>query len=135
MKILIVEDDREYRALLYELLHSMGHDLMAVSDALHAVALLDENNNGIDLVVLDLNMPRLGGQEIMDTYAGWSKCRAHFIIMSGCFDPERYKDHPKVVGCLHKPISNDALRQMVAKAQGVIAAAKAASPVAIPAQE
>ena len=135
MKILIVEDDRDYRALLYELLHSMGHDIMAVCDALHAVALLDENNNGIDLVVLDLNMPRLGGQEIMDTYAGWSKCRAYFIIMSGCFDPERYKDHPKVVGCLHKPITNDALRQMVAKAQGVVAAAKAATPVAIPAQE
>jgi len=39
------------------LLHSMGHDMLAVSDALHAVALLDEANNGIDLVILDLNLP------------------------------------------------------------------------------
>jgi CheY-like chemotaxis protein len=125
MKILIVEDDRDYRALLYELLHSMGHDIMAVCDALHAVALLDESNNGIDL----------GGHEIMDTYAGWSKCRAHFIIMSGCFDPERYKDHPKVIGCLHKPITNDALKEMVAKAQKFIAGLKAGPPALIPAQE
>lgn len=128
MKILIVEDDRNYRALLYELLHSMGHDIMAVSDALHAVALLDENNNGIDLVILDLNMPRLGGHEIMETYAGWSKCRAHFIIMSGCLDPDRYKDHPKVIGCLHKPMTNDVLRDMVEKAQQFIAGTKTASP-------
>jgi Response regulator containing CheY-like receiver, AAA-type ATPase, and DNA-binding domains len=129
MKILIVEDDRDYRALLYELLHSMGHDIMAVSDALHAVALLDEKNNGIDLVVLDLNMPRLGGNEIMETYAGWSKCHARFIIMSGCFDPERYKDHPKVIGCLHKPITNDALREMVIKAQGIISKSKSTPPI------
>jgi DNA-binding NtrC family response regulator len=128
MKILIVEDDRDYRALLYEHLHGMGHDIMAVSDALHAVALLDENNNGIDLVMLDLNMPRLGGHEIMATYATWSKCRAQFIIMSGCFDPERYKDHPKVIGCLQKPITNEALREMIGKAQQFIAGTKAGSP-------
>ena len=120
MKILLVEDDRDYRALLYELLHSMGHDMLAVSDALHAVALLDEANNGIDLVILDLNLPRLGGDQIMKTYANWTKCHARFIIMSGFFNPDHYKDHPKVVGCLHKPISADSLKKMVEKAEGVL---------------
>ena len=116
MKILLVEDDRDYRALLYGLLHSWGHDMLAVSDALHAVALLDENNNGIDLVLLDLNLPRLGGDQIMKTYANWTKCHARFIIMSGYFNPDLYKDHPKVVGCLNKPISTEALKKMVEKA-------------------
>jgi DNA-binding NtrC family response regulator len=91
--------------------------MLAVSDALHAVALLDETNNGIDLVMLDLNLPRLGGDQIMKTYANWTKCQARFIIMSGYFNPDNYVNHPKVVGCLHKPISNDTLKKMVAKAE------------------
>jgi DNA-binding NtrC family response regulator len=122
MKILIVEDDRDYRALLYELLHSWGHDMLAVSDALHAVALLDETNNGIDLVMLDLNLPRIGGDQIMKTYANWTKCQARFIIMSGYFNPDNYINHPKVVGCLHKPISNDTLKKMVAKVEAALSA-------------
>ena len=56
MKILIVEDDRSYRAMLYEFLHSEGHEVLAVSDALHAVALLNEQSHGVDLVLLDLVM-------------------------------------------------------------------------------
>ena len=40
-----------------------------------------------------------------------------------------FKDHPKVIGCLHKPITNDALKEMVAKAQKFITAAKTATTV------
>ena len=59
MKILIVEDSRDYRAMLYEFLHSQGADVMAVSDALHAVALLNQKDSDIELALLDLRMPRL----------------------------------------------------------------------------
>jgi hypothetical protein len=58
----------------------------------------------------------------MKTYANWTKCRARFIIMSGFFNPEHYKDHPKVVGCLSKPISSDTMKKMVEKAQEAIMA-------------
>jgi DNA-binding NtrC family response regulator len=127
MKILIVEDDRNYRFVLYELLHVQGHDILAVSDALHAIALLDESENGIELVLLDLKMPRLGGDQVMNTFAHWSNCRARFIIMSGHVDPDRFKNHPKVIGCLHKPIEGDTLINMVNQAGLLLAGEKKTS--------
>lgn len=117
MNLLIVEDDRDYRALLYQTLHGLGHDVLAVSDAVYAVALLRESENSIQVVLLDLKMPRLGGNELMQTFAGWTDCKAYFIVMSGHFDPERYKDHPRVVGCLHKPFPKDELVKLLKEAQ------------------
>lgn len=116
MKILICDDDPNYRAMLYEHLHSQGHDMLAVSDALHAVALLNEPSQDIEVVVLDLAMPRLGGDELIQTFAHWRSCSVYFVVISGAFDPEVYRDHPKVVGCLHKPFQLQALNALIAEA-------------------
>jgi two-component system cell cycle sensor histidine kinase/response regulator CckA len=115
MKILIVEDDRSYRALLYEFLHTEGHEVLAVSDALHAVALLNEQSHGVDLVLLDLKMPRLGGITLMETFANWPGARPRFIVMSGEPEFSLFQTHPLVVACLHKPFSFQELQQQVEK--------------------
>jgi len=116
MKILICDDDPNYRAMLYEHLHSQGHDMLAVSDALHAVALLNDPKHDIEVVVLDLAMPRLGGDELIQTFAHWENCNVCFVVISGAFDPEVYRDHPKVAGCLHKPFQLHALDGLIAEA-------------------
>lgn len=131
MKILICDDDTNYRAMLYEHLHSQGHDVLAVSDALHAVALLNQPSHDIEAVVLDLAMPRLGGDELIQTFAHWESCSVHFVVISGAFDPEVYRDHPKVVGCLHKPFQLHALDGLVAEAGLRRARALVRQPVAI----
>ncbi len=115
MKILIVEDDRDYRAMLYEFLHSEGHEVLAVSDALHAVALLTEHTHGIDLVLLDLKMPRLGGGTLMETFANWPGAHTRFIVMSGEPEYALFTEHPLVVACLHKPFSFAQLKQQIEK--------------------
>jgi DNA-binding response OmpR family regulator len=117
MKILIVEDDRNYRAMIYEFLHSEGHEVLAVSDALHAVALLNEHTHGIDLVLLDLKMPRLGGGTLIETFASWPRAQTCFIVMSGEPEYSTYRNHPQVVACLHKPFSFAQLRKQIAKAE------------------
>ena len=126
MNILIVEDDRDYRAMLYEFLHSQGHEVLAVSDALHAVALLNEVNNGIDLALLDIKMPRLGGDAIMDTFTSWNRCATSFIVMSGEPDSARYESHPAVIAFLSKPFSFGELEQKIRKAE-----TRLAEPVAV----
>lgn len=131
MKILICDDDSNYRAMLYEHLHAQGHDMLAVSDAMHAVALLNEPGHDLEVVVLDLAMPRLGGDELIQTFAHWRGCSVHFVVISGAFDPEVYRDHPRVVGCLHKPFQLHALDALIAEAGRRRAAAAARPPVAI----
>lgn len=125
MKILIVEDDRSYRAMLYEFLHSQGHEVLAVSDALHAVALLSEHEHGVDLVLLDLKMPRLGGCALMDTFASWNGTRPRFIVMSGEPEYALYEKHPHVVACLHKPFSFAELLRRIEQSDVAPAAAAA----------
>lgn len=103
MKILIVEDDRTYRALLFEFLTNCGHDMLAVGDALHAVALLSDHSHDIGLVLLDLKMPRLSGDQLLNSFAYWNTCTTRFLIVSGGDNLEQYREHPKLVGILHKP--------------------------------
>lgn len=113
MKILITEDDREYRSLLYTFLHSKGHDVLAVSDAVHAVALLADHSHEIDLVLLDLNMPRLGGDDLLQSFGHWTACQTRFLIVSGRPDLERFASHPKLAGILHKPFPLAQLEELV----------------------
>ena len=130
MKILIVEDDRDYRAMLYEFLHSEEHEVLAVSDALHAIALLNEAHNGIELALLDIKMPRLGGDAIMDTFTSWNRCSTSFIVMSGEPDSARYESHPAVIAFLSKPFSFQELKQQIRKAETRLADA-VHQPVAV----
>ena len=113
MKILIVEDDRNNRALLFEFLNARGHDVLAVSDALHAVALLGDHSHEIALVLLDLKMPRLSGDELLDSFAYWSTCTTRFLIVSGGDNLDQYKNHPKLAGILHKPFALSELEAAV----------------------
>ena len=92
-----------------------GHEVLAVSDALHAVALLNEQTHGVDLVLLDLKMPRLGGMTLMETFANWPGARPRFIVMSGEPEYSTFKNHPLVVACLHKPFSFSQLQTQLEK--------------------
>jgi CheY-like chemotaxis protein len=116
MKILIVEDDRRYRAMLFDCLSSLDHDVLAVADAIHAVALLNESDNGIDLVLLDLKMPRMGGGMLLKTFANWKQYKARFVVVSGTPDFSQFNGHPAVVACLHKPFPISALKEVIDKA-------------------
>lgn len=106
MKILICDDDRDFRAMLYFHLHRQGHEVMAVADAINTVALLGDPEHRIDLVILDLTMPRLSGVDLMQSFASWSSCKTNFIVVSGDLDlTDRFEKQPHLVGCLAKPFS------------------------------
>ncbi|GAA0518957.1 MULTISPECIES: envelope stress response regulator transcription factor CpxR [Tatumella] len=57
-KILLVDDDRELTSLLKELLEMEGFEIIVADDGEKALSLLD---NSIDLLLLDVMMPRKNG--------------------------------------------------------------------------
>ena len=64
MKILIADDDAEYRKSLQEVLETSNHAVLAVDDgdaAIHAY----QSNDGIDLVITDYNMPKKNGLAVI----------------------------------------------------------------------
>ncbi|MGP2427592.1 envelope stress response regulator transcription factor CpxR [Yersinia sp. 2538 StPb PI] len=61
-KILLVDDDRELTSLLKELLEMEGFNVVVAYDGEQALNLLD---NSIDLLLLDIMMPRKNGIETL----------------------------------------------------------------------
>jgi len=62
-KILVVEDEEVVRKLASEILGWLGYDTVMVCDGVEAVEYYDGHNDDIDLALIDLNMPRMGGRE------------------------------------------------------------------------
>lgn len=63
MKILIADDEKNLRKLLTNEISELGHE---VDEAQSGVQVLEKlEGNGYDVLVLDLNMPRLSGMEVL----------------------------------------------------------------------
>ena len=62
-KLLIVDDEKNIREGLQKALTLDGYDVMLASDGREALDRIDEGD--IDLVITDLKMPRLSGEELM----------------------------------------------------------------------
>jgi len=67
-RILIVEDDAEMRSLLADELSEDGYDVFQAKDGSEAsLMVVDE---GFDLVVTDMKMPKMGGLELLSLVKG-----------------------------------------------------------------
>ncbi len=64
-KILIVDDDPVLRRLLVDTLSAIGYETVAASDGVEALAQLRKYENGIELLVTDVKMPRMDGLTLL----------------------------------------------------------------------
>lgn len=62
-KIVIVEDEKVIREELYALLENAGYGPVAVTDFVHTVS--EILNSGADLVLLDINIPKMNGEQVL----------------------------------------------------------------------
>lgn len=62
-RILVVEDDAKLRAVLQEVLGARGFEVLASPDAAHALETLQREP--VDLVLTDLMMPGMGGDQLL----------------------------------------------------------------------
>jgi DNA-binding NtrC family response regulator len=63
-RVLVVDDETIARHLAVEILRRAGYDTLSVNDGAQAIPLL--RDRGVDVVVSDLMMPRVGGLELLD---------------------------------------------------------------------
>ncbi len=61
--ILLAEDNEDVRNLAVRVLKKGGYQVLIASDGHEAVEIFQEHADEVDLVMLDLVMPRLGGRE------------------------------------------------------------------------
>ena len=62
--ILLVEDEEGVRSVLSELLTGLGYTVFQAANGVEAVGIATRHAGAIDLVVTDMVMPEMSGQEL-----------------------------------------------------------------------
>jgi EAL domain-containing protein (putative c-di-GMP-specific phosphodiesterase class I)/CheY-like chemotaxis protein len=140
MRVLVVDDEPFQLKLLCRQLANLGvKDAVALTDARLALAQLQADPSAFDLVCCDLQMPEMDGVEFV-RHLGQLGYKGGLVLISGehsriLQSAERLaRAHAlQVKGALHKPITPEQLRQVVASCQ--TAASGGATPAAAVAQK
>ena len=80
--ILLVDDEEMVRSLGNRILHSVGYKTLLANDGVEAIEIYQQKISEIDLVILDLSMPRKSGKETM-TELKKMNSQVKIIISSG----------------------------------------------------
>lgn len=118
--LLIVDDDMSIRSLARAFLEGDGHQVEEAEDGLQALEKLSEENEGrpFDLIILDLSMPKLSGQETFEAirtlepdlpvliWSGYSEDSAGLLHKDAKHKPNAF---------LHKPFLSGELKETVQK--------------------
>lgn len=79
MKILVADDDANFRLLISEILAEAGHVPLAAENGRLAWERLEEE--GADMAVLDVNMPEMDGFELLSKIRSTPSCARLPVIM------------------------------------------------------
>ena len=101
-KLLVIDDDEKAVVYYRELLTPYGFQVLVAHDGEQAMPLVEENPD-IQLVILDLAMPRMDGRQWLRWFRGKSKESPVIIISGYKLDaPAEQELQPSVV--LEKPV-------------------------------
>lgn len=112
--ILIVEDDEEYRKVATTFLQRLGYKVYSAPDGIEGLHIFKENNNAIDLVILDVIMPRMSGREALEEMRTINPSVSALFITGYSFNDLHSSHIPEEgVDTLQKPFSFDALSHKI----------------------
>lgn len=112
--VLVVDDEASIRSMVRRVLEGCGCAVHVARDGREALALFERHRDEIDLVLLDLTMPDLGGLEV---FSELRRLRPNVrVVLSSGYD-EREATRPfgagELAGFLHKPFRAKTLCEMV----------------------
>jgi CheY-like chemotaxis protein/two-component sensor histidine kinase len=112
--VLLVDDEETVRTVGKTMLETMGFDVLMAADGHEAVEKFREHPDGIALVLLDLTMPRMNGEEAFREIR-LIKDDARVILSSG-YDEQEATDHfadKGLAGFVQKPYKYLALMEKI----------------------
>ena len=106
--ILVAEDEARVRRVALQILQRAGYHTLAAANGAEAIRLLRERGVGVQLVLLDLVMPEMGGPET------WERMRAlrpglKVLFTSGYADQRYRRRLPANLDVLEKPFRSEDL--------------------------
>jgi len=117
LSVLVVDDEDMVRRSTQRVLRRSGHAVQEASSGQDALELLDEREEPIDLVVLDLDMPDMSGEQVLQRLLA-DVPEARVIVLTGHHDDRREVALVRMGArlILHKPCTPTELLEGIAHA-------------------
>lgn len=112
--VLVAEDDPGVRELHAEILRLAGYQVVAACDGVETLEIIERTP--VDLVLLDLVMPRLSGWDVLARLATTAVRLPRVLVVTASHDLRGADRHPLVTGVLTKSGDIDALLAAVRRA-------------------
>ncbi|MBI3447511.1 MAG: response regulator [Acidobacteria bacterium] len=102
--ILVVDDEEGVRAVAESILRSMGFDVLLAEDGRKGLDVFGDHRDVIDLVILDLTMPEMDGEEVLKEIHRVSP-EARVVLSSGYSETDVIKRFAGkgIAGFIQKP--------------------------------
>jgi PAS domain S-box-containing protein len=101
--VLVVDDEEAVRNFTVLALERRGFEVLEAEDGVSAIEVLEAEGHRIDVVVLDLSMPGLGGKEVFERLRLNSPCPVLFISGYDPADTAKIVSDTEAVRFLQKP--------------------------------
>ena len=113
-RVLLVDDDSDLRALVRQCLEADGHDVTEASSGVEALEYLASGIDTPNLVLLDMQMPEMDGDEVLAELARDASLQTIPVVV---FSAHPHDGAPPkgVRGMIRKPIDLESLTTLVRK--------------------
>lgn len=119
--VMLIDDndaDNFYHKIVMQKAGFSG-DIIVFQYAYEALAFLKKNERIVDLILLDINMPRMNGFEFLEAYEALpsdQRVKAIVIMLTTSLNPAdeaRANEFADVRGFLNKPLTSDSFSHLV----------------------
>ena len=123
-RVLIVDDSTAMRSFIRRTLQISGFEAGAylqAADGVSALSLIEQEH--VDIILTDINMPRMNGEQLVEQLAQSPTTRSIPVIVISTDATSVRIDHLRRLGArgyLVKPFSPEALRHKVEAVMGVL---------------
>jgi PAS domain S-box-containing protein len=119
LKVLLIEDNRDYSEMTCELLRFLGHEVVSAADGLEGIE--KANEYFPDVIICDIGLPGINGFETARRIREEESIKNVFLVsLTGYAGPQYAVDSEKAGFDMHitKPVDIDALRHIFNEASG-----------------
>jgi CheY-like chemotaxis protein len=111
-RILVADDDDMVRMVMRAVLAYQGYHIEEAIDGMDAVEKYTQSPESIDLVMMDVNMPSMGGNDALSRLQELNPA-VKAVLLSGGVQLGENVDGASSVRYLQKPFANDELVRLV----------------------
>jgi len=116
-KILVVDDDPDFRRAIYVRLHANHYETSFAGDGISAIAAAEKDRP--DLILLDLGLPARDGLTVMQQLKAIPGLAGIPVVVMSAHDAHVYQERAIQAGAkayLQKPVDNFALLAVIRQA-------------------